>query len=57
MGDRYISDVICAYCKGVNEGVMFADDWGEEMRCKICGKTNGLTLSIEITAHKPEDSS
>ena len=52
MGDRYIMDVECAYCREVNRQVMFADDWSETMRCKECGKISDLKWSFTIESVK-----
>lgn len=52
MGDRYISDVECAYCYTNNKNVMFADGWAETMVCVKCGKENKLTFHVVINASK-----
>jgi Zn ribbon nucleic-acid-binding protein len=52
MGDRYIQDVECPYCHTLNKDVMFADDWGEQMRCKECKKLSKLVFSFVINAVK-----
>lgn len=53
MGDRYIQDVECPYCHTVNKGVLYADGWGEFMRCEKCHERSNLVFSFVINAVKP----
>jgi len=54
MGDRYISDIECAYCYRLNKYILYADGWGERMRCEKCGKTSVLVFAWNVQSIKPK---
>lgn len=55
MGDRYILELDCAYCKHTNVNVLYAFEWGEWFKCVKCKKRNGVAMSFKAKKAETED--